>query len=455
METFRTPDDITQALGFLSAHPQLSQKYNWWQEESERLTRESLDGLFPDVRRRLSLKLFRARPQYQPGAIVCGPVSADKDLTAYLRSVSRKMLCVETESGGVFRAARDSADTPALVIRGISDHADERKGQLEESSSGFFRLLAIRNASLFLKAQLANPFFVAKITVDRTEATAVIPAPDKADPIFASLDQINQQIDQNLRILSPEYKAHPRGYRLPVPRVMDAFASREKFAAYEPEDLVAKGRLLHIAIPANYPDKSIPWVYAHYLSTARVEDNPVVPIVVDAVDIRPPNKTLALAVDPIDLDQLAITERIQVVVIVINLPFGSRSRMKFLFHQLSKYVGVKFILISGQVEATAFPIELLTNVELRQFVLLEVSFSSIANFVRDNFQLETAEAEVIAYRLNETFKQFELPAHPSYFAGIPRETIAALLQAHRRAELIDLAVTGYLTFVVSEDNAKI
>ena len=55
-------------------------------------------------------------------------------------------------------------------------------------------------------------------------------------------------------------------------------------------------------------------------------------------------------------------------------------------------------------------------------------------------------AEVVAgfARLRETFVNFKLPVHPSYFAGIPGATLAALLSANKRAELIELAVAGYL-----------
>jgi hypothetical protein len=66
-----------------------------------------------------------------------------------------------------------------------------------------------------------------------------------------------------------------------------------------------------------------------------------------------------------------------------------------------------------------------------------------------------SEAEVIALRLRDTFSQFSLSAHPTYFAGIPRETLSALLQANRRAELIQLAVDGFLTFVVADDPADV
>lgn len=65
------------------------------------------------------------------------------------------------------------------------------------------------------------------------------------------------------------------------------------------------------------------------------------------------------------------------------------------------------------------------------------------------------EAEVVALKLKNTFEKFELSAYPTYFAGIPKESLAALARANRRAELIQLATDGFLTFVVAADKAAV
>jgi hypothetical protein len=84
-----------------------------------------------------------------------------------------------------------------------------------------------------------------------------------------------------------------------------------------------------------------------------------------------------------------------------------------------------------------------------------ISFVEIAHFIQKNFSMSGTEAEVIALRLRNTFDEFSLSAHPTYFAGIPRETLSALLQANRRAELIQLAVDGFLTFIVADDSSDV
>ena len=79
----------------------------------------------------------------------------------------------------------------------------------------------------------------------------------------------------------------------------------------------------------------------------------------------------------------------------------------------------------------------------------------ISSFLQKNFEMPASASEVVAVRLRETFHRYALPAHPSYFADIPRNTLNALLQANRRAELIEIAVVGYLSFVVADDKEPI
>jgi hypothetical protein len=65
------------------------------------------------------------------------------------------------------------------------------------------------------------------------------------------------------------------------------------------------------------------------------------------------------------------------------------------------------------------------------------------------------EAAVVALRLQTMFQKFNLNAHPSYFASIAGEVLAALLKANRRTELLQIAVTAFLSFVVASDKAQV
>lgn len=65
-----------------------------------------------------------------------------------------------------------------------------------------------------------------------------------------------------------------------------------------------------------------------------------------------------------------------------------------------------------------------------------------------------SEAEVVAIKLDKTFRKFRLDAHPTYFAGLQEDTLAALINANKRAELIQLAVDGLLSLMVAVDKSK-
>jgi nucleoside phosphorylase len=81
-----------------------------------------------------------------PGHIASGPfVVASREYADWLLKRDRKYIAVEMEAHGVMLAAHRSK-TDSLVIRGISDLADERKAAMDSTGSGAFRRIAMRNA---------------------------------------------------------------------------------------------------------------------------------------------------------------------------------------------------------------------------------------------------------------------------------------------------------------------
>ena len=96
-------------------------------------------------------------------------------------------------------------------------------------------------------------------------------------------------------------------------------------------------------------------------------------------------------------------------------------------------------------------IDLRRSIAAEDFDVCNVSFAEMAAFLENSFAMPGAEAEVVALKLRTLFNEFSLPAHPSFFAGIPSEMLSALLLANRRSELIQLAVDGFLSFIVAED----
>ena len=85
-------------------------------------------------------------PTYEVGHLASGPVVAGTvDFVSWLKKRDRKYLAIEMEAAGVV-VAGSSTSTPTLVLRGISDLADARKGEVDAVGGGALRRYAMRNA---------------------------------------------------------------------------------------------------------------------------------------------------------------------------------------------------------------------------------------------------------------------------------------------------------------------
>jgi len=89
--------------------------------------------------------------------VASGPVvGADQQFTRWLKQFGdRKVLGIEMEAGGVMTAAHwRSQPLRTLVVRAISDLADEEKNVLEDLFGTSLRRVAMRNAVLLVKCML-------------------------------------------------------------------------------------------------------------------------------------------------------------------------------------------------------------------------------------------------------------------------------------------------------------
>jgi len=129
--------------------------------------------------------------------------------------------------------------------------------------------------------------------------------------------------------------------------------------------------------------------------------------------------------------------------------------MKFIAAQVAIHPESRFIFVDRTPSNIVFENEFISQTGCEIFELCDISFAQMSYFVQKNFDMTSAEANVVARRLNDTFRKFQLSAHPSYFAGIPQSTLTALIQANQRAELMELAVAGFLSFVVADDKAPV
>ena len=455
---YDTPDRYTQAFGYMRTQPHLRPIYAQWQEQreavAERLVKEEVPAPGNKTER-------ISKPKTQGGVIVCGMVSKSEKYNKKLRAVDRALLAIETESGGVFAQAKFHGEVPAMTIRGISDYADKDKKKLEHASKGGVRELAAANAASFLHLQITkNHYFEKALRERRSGAQAALPlasGPAERDLLTESIDLVAREIDDALRKLSPEYKLQQKGYRLPMPRIRrsaeDGLSQRDEPPIDIRDALGTRDRIV-LSLPRTYPDQSLPWVIASDLLTAELDERQVIPVVIDGEAIRGKKSTFAGIVS-LNLNEISNYAGARLVFIIENMPFTSKHRLEAILDEVEKYPEARCIFISQGDDALVSESTFASRSAAVHYDSCRISFLEIAHFIEKNFGMTGDESEVVAKRLRDTFNQFSLDAHPTYFAGIPRETLAALLQANRRSELIQLAVDGFLTFIVAGDKADV
>ncbi|WP_454796900.1 5'-methylthioadenosine/S-adenosylhomocysteine nucleosidase family protein [Novosphingobium lindaniclasticum] len=455
---YSTPDKFTQAFGFARTQPDVRPAYLMWQELREEFALAAVPHEVPAPGGK-SERI--GKPTTKNGIIACGMVSKSKIYNNKLRAIDRAVLAVETESGGIFAQAKYHGEVPAMTIRGISDYADKDKKKLEQASKGGVRELAAGNAASFLHFQInENPYFQKVLAGQRAggqTALALASKPQDPDILVKTLEAIGSDIDDSLRKLSPEYKLQEKGYRLPLPRIRRKPEGDGTDASEHPEGvrdaLTRKDRIVLI-LPRTYPDQSLPWIIANDLLTAEFGDRQAVPVVIDGEAIRGKQSTFLGAVD-YDLAELQKHAGARLVFVVENMPFGHKHRIETILDELEKYPDAKCVFIARGDDALVGESAFETRSAATHYDSCSISFLEIAHFIQKNFGMSGGDSEVVAKRLRDTFNQFRLDAHPTYFAGIPKETLSALLQANRRAELIQLAVDGFLTFIVAGDKSDV
>ena len=347
------------------------------------------------------------------------------------------------------------------MIRGISDYADDNKTALELSTAGSVRRLAAGNAASFFKLQIHNRYVKDFIEKRRGEAAGHEPKDNQleisGEPL--NFEELVSQIDANLRQLSPALKYLSPSHYIPTPRIIrsepiiEPRSVEKRDIPIDVRDALKTKRRLYINVPPTFPDNSVPWVIARDLLTLELEGKQVVPIVVDGNVVGPPKRTIELSAQHQFFE--FNRDNYQYVFIINSLPLNSRTKTDFLLKQISLHSDDYFIFVVRQGKELKARNDFISASGADNWDLANIPFLEIAAFIKANFQMAAPEAEVAALKLSQTFKRFGLFAHPSYFAGIPPNSLVALLQANRRVELIQLATDGFLTFLVAQDRATI
>lgn len=451
-----TDPRLSFALKYVKLGSDTRSAFEHWQLEQYYLARSDVPGPFVG---KDSANEEIAIPDAHEGNIACGAVSKSELYKTDFHNIDRKILAIETESGGSFHSAA-LAGVPAVTIRGICDYADSNKNKFEKQTNGKARSIAARNAASFVKLQLTNPQFLSYLASARQTRLQFAPPSLVGNDIDSALSETRETIHQHLTELSPEYKGKPKGYRLPLPR-MKLSSSASKVSPREKSadpvsvlEAITSHRIILTNVPRNYPDNSLPWVIAAELSLISIGGKQALPIVIQGDRIKPPNDTI--------IDQcsqsIAKTLRqknVMPVFLLTEFPMESRSRIDYLKKQIEAHADARFVIVNKAEPNLPSNIDLVLTLGAELFEVCDISFAEISEFLQRAFEMPDIEAGVVALRLQKMFKQFELPAHPSFFAGVAGEVLTSLLRANRRAELIQLAVGGFLSFVVATDKASV
>jgi nucleoside phosphorylase len=457
--SYSTPREITIPIMRDRLSPLSKTAYVKWTEACASRARELIPG---DFMGRKGLKEQIAIPSAREGVIVCGLVSSSPEYNKKLQGVDRKVLAVETEAGGMSSIA-EARNIPAITIRGISDYAGIDKNEFEHDTNNQARNVAVYNAASFLARQLATLVMVAQFGKIRARAKhgnhqlSLIPE-TAADQVGDLLIRLASECDDRLRDLAPGYSLKIKGYRLPVPRIRmlgrTQIPDQIGGEPIEIRDALRETRVLALHIPRDYPDLSLAWIIASDLISVQVEDAQILPTVIEAGNIQRPRRGI-LDLASGEVRDLINSPQTMALFIIDEFPFNSKSKTEFLKSQVESLPNAKFIILTRSNNSAGEISEFSTAVAGLSARLCDISFNEISHFIQKNFDMAPPASQVVALRLRETFNKFRLPAHPSYIAGIPRDVLNALLQANRRAELLEIAVAGYLSFVVADDREPI
>src|SRR5262249_34847832 len=136
---YESPRELRTSFTLQRINPETKEAHLQWVAERARVATQLITGEFTGR----TGKKERKPPTVREGTIACALVSGSPKYNESLRAIDRKILAVETESGGMFSVAQRRG-VPAIAIRGISDYAGTGidKNLFEEETNNQARKIA-------------------------------------------------------------------------------------------------------------------------------------------------------------------------------------------------------------------------------------------------------------------------------------------------------------------------
>jgi len=133
----------------------------------------------------------RREPSIHVGPVATGDLRvAARAFADWIKAANRKLLGLEMEAAGAALAAYHNDSADLLVVRGVSDYADELKSDLDagqgaEGVEGAWRRYAVRNAIEYLVPLLSSSGFPW-----REKSARETPVAPRSDPLITRLPLI-------------------------------------------------------------------------------------------------------------------------------------------------------------------------------------------------------------------------------------------------------------------------
>lgn len=380
-------------------------------------------------------------------------VLADSQAVEDVRECGRKMACVDTESAGFARACQQMIDLPSIVIRGISDTADEQKKIAEAEFKNVFRSIAASNAALFLHHNLS------RMLESVRKPTATNPA-EKEDPQTVAISVNEKQIKDELQRRSVVFKMLENEQKMPVPRMRSVGYLSEAEAKKRPpeleiEQVLSENSRVVVQLPNHYPDAALPWLFGHLLTEATLHNRYTIPVFVKWSEFGPPRNSLVAQLDERNLGFAKNSKLYHLVFVILDVRLGSKTKAQYLTQQASEFNNATIMLFPDRNETNVVENEIEQQFSPEVFQVEGISFASVTRYVQSNFGMAMDEAEMVAARLMSTFRNYRLKVQPTFLASIQKDTVLSFIDANQRGELIELAVAGLLSLIVADDPSKV
>ena len=189
------------------------------------------------------------------GPIASGNVvSASSAFVAEVRKINRKFVAIDMEAAGVAFAAADRVHpVPCLVVRGISDNANEDKKILDQQGKGSWRRYCVRNATSLLRGLLSWKGFQDAAGLRKSE-----PSAERESPMVELVRRLKSSVGGPW-IVGASFGIYPYGPRviagtnvvpmdLSLLRVSDSRVANLLDAAEKQKEILLAGGQLEVAV---------------------------------------------------------------------------------------------------------------------------------------------------------------------------------------------------------------